>query len=97
MSLFSVLCTTSLPTKSCALHFCQHRNENLKDINDFFLMLTFLCKKALVSCCGLAVAMNPGTKEQEIGKKGDIVSAYLHHMEVAVPSHWERAYSILGH
>lgn len=97
MSLFSVLCTPSPPTKSCALQVpCQHRNENLKDINDF-LMLTFLCKMALVPCCGLAMAMNPSTNEQEIGKKGDIVSVQLHQREMTFPSHGDRAYLILGH
>lgn len=69
MSHFSVLCTTPLPTKSCALQVpWQHRNENLKGISDF-LMLTFLCKIALVSCCGLAMAMNPGTNNKKLGKK----------------------------
>lgn len=38
---------------------------------------------ALVSCCGLAMAMS--TNEQEIGKKGDIVSAQLHQREMTFP------------
>lgn len=69
MSVFSVLCTTPLSTKSCALQVpWQHRNEDLKDISDF-LMLTFLCKMVLVLCCGLAMTMNPGTNSKKLGKK----------------------------
>lgn len=43
------------------------------------------------------MAMNPGMNEQEIGKKGDIVSAQLQQREMTFPSHGEREYLILGH